>query len=134
MISYQQYLFETKVNLFCESYGFTNVNLITLMLENQYDLVNKIVSASDEEIKAKKVLNKEEIQAINNAYKSFYCEIEQKLEILNSNEEVPVENLSEKVFASQDLIKRIKSKSYEQIEQSTTMEALDKSPTDKFYF
>ena len=134
MINEQEYIFDTKLSLFCSSYGFVNENLIKLMLSNQEYLSNQIVMASDEDIKNKRVLSCEDLNAIICAYESYYIDIKNKIDILNNNEEILVKDLEKKVFSCQNFIKKLNKKTLKQIEKSTTMEALDKSPTDKLYF
>ena len=106
MITEQEYLFETKVELFCEINGFKYANIIKLMLLKHENLVNKIININDEK-NINEILSSDELNSIVRYYNQNLREIEERIKLLSLIGDIDRVYLEKEIMKSQDLIRRL---------------------------
>ena len=106
MITEQEYLFETKVELLCKINDFKYVNIVKIMLLKQENLINKIINVENEE-NINIILDAEEMDLITNYYYQNLKEIEERIRLLCLIGNIDETYLEKEVMNSQDLIRRL---------------------------
>jgi len=110
MISELDFLFDKKIEIFCDVNNFEYINIIKLMLGKHRTLASRIIESNKDDLSKNHVFNIEEFNSINNAYQEHVSEIKEKSEKIATIGNLNESNLSNTIFKSQDLIRRLSKK------------------------
>jgi len=106
MLTEQEYLFETKIELFCKINNFQYANIIKIMLLKHENLINKIIYMYEQK-ENDKILSSDELKLITKYYNQNLDSIKERIRLLCLIANIDKIDLEKEIMNSQDLINRL---------------------------